>query len=369
MLCFLQESTNCRDCYFSYQLRGCQNCIFSSNLVNKNYYIFNKQVSKEDFEKMKNRIFDGSYKTWTQAYKEFLKMRKQAIHRNLQTLQCENVLGDHVYNSRNCYNCYDSFGSEDCYNSISAADSKDVHSCYSAGWPAEELIYFSVVTRGCQRMAFCIYSWFCQDLFYCDSCVSCSDCFGCIGLRHKKYCIFNKQYTKEEYETLLAKIKDQMKNDKTWGQFFPSSISVFGYNETAAGDFFPLSKKEALEKGFNWCDFESPAPKVKAIIKAADLPDNIQDIKDDILNMAVECEISGKLFKIIKPELKFYRENNLPLPRRAPYQRHLDRMAMRNRHLMFDRDCAKCGQKMKTSYKPDATEKIYCEKCYLDSLN
>ena len=28
----------------------------------------------------------------------------------------------------------------------------------------------------------------------------CSDCILCVGLRNKKYCIRNQQYTKEEYE-------------------------------------------------------------------------------------------------------------------------------------------------------------------------
>ena len=51
-----------------------------------------------------------------------------------------------------------------------------------------------------------------------------------------------------------------------WGEFFPSSLSPFGYNETVASEYFPLSKEEALKQGFNWSDYEAPFPKVEKTI-------------------------------------------------------------------------------------------------------
>jgi hypothetical protein len=54
-----------------------------------------------------------------------------------------------------------------------------------------------------------------------------SNLFGCIGLRGKEYCILNKQYTKEEYETLVPKIIEKMKADGEWGEFFHQRISPF----------------------------------------------------------------------------------------------------------------------------------------------
>ena len=44
----------------------------------------------------------------------------------------------------------------------------------------------------------CTDSWFLQD------CIGCTSCFGCTGLRSKSYCIFNEQYTKEEYKKKLG---------------------------------------------------------------------------------------------------------------------------------------------------------------------
>ena len=109
-----------------------------------------------------------------------------------------------------------------------------------------------------------------------------------------------------------------------------------------AQEWFPLSHEGAIEKLFNWSSYEAPFPKVEKIIPADKLPENIADIPDDILNWAIECEITKKPFRIIKQELEFYRKHNLPIPRRHPDQRHLDRMKLRNPRKLFDRKCNKC---------------------------
>ena len=180
-----------------------------------------------------------------------------------------------------------------------------------------------------------------------------------------------------------------MKKTGEWGEFFPSSISPFGYNETVAMEYFPVTppsvppltgegskmyqfslspERGKMSEGqigvFNWSTYETPLPNVEKIIPASKLPENIADIPDDILNWAIECEITKKPFRIIKPELEFYRKHNLPIPKKHPDQRHLDRMKLRNPRKLFDRKCDKCGVDIKTTYSPDRKEIVYCEKCY-----
>jgi hypothetical protein len=70
---------------------------------------------------------------------------------------------------------------------------------------------------------------------------------------------------------------------------------------------------------------------VSKILPASKLPENIKDIPDDILNWAIECETTGKPFRIIKQEFDFYRKQSLPIPKRHPDQRHLDRMKQRSK--------------------------------------
>jgi hypothetical protein len=87
-----------------------------------------------------------------------------------------------------------------------------------------------------------------NNVLYSDTCHACKDCFGCVGARHKQYCILNKQYTKEEYEVLVSQIIEKMKADGERGEFFPTTISIFGYNETEAQTYYPMTKEEAIAK-------------------------------------------------------------------------------------------------------------------------
>ena len=73
-------------------------------------------------------------------------------------------------------------------------------------------------------------------------CRSCINCFACCGLSGQQYCIFNKQYTKEEYENIVAKIITHMQTTGERGEFFHPSLSPFGYNETVAQEYYPLQK-------------------------------------------------------------------------------------------------------------------------------
>lgn len=57
-------------------------------------------------------------------------------------------------------------------------------------------------------------------------CIECEYCFGCVGLKKKKYCILNKQYSKEEYEELKGKIISDMKRSGEYGKFLPYEMSA-----------------------------------------------------------------------------------------------------------------------------------------------
>ena len=94
----------------------------------------------------------------------------------------------------------------------------------------------------------------------------------------------------------------------------------------------------------------------------------IADVSDDIVKHILTCEITGKPYKIIPQELKFYREMNLPIPRKCPDQRHKERMALRNPRKLWSRKCKKCGKEMQTTYAPERQEIVYCEECYLKEI-
>src|SRR3989344_3075374 len=100
--------------------------------------------------------------------------------------------------------------------------------------------------------------------------------FGCVGLRNKKYCILNKQYTKEEYEELAPRIIAHMRNTEEWGRFFPMEQSSFAYNETEAQDYFPLKKEEAAQRNIAWRE-EKEMPQADKVLPASQLPDSLDN--------------------------------------------------------------------------------------------
>lgn len=47
-----------------------------------------------------------------------------------------------------------------------------------------------------------------------------------------------------------------MRASGEWGEFFPIEISPFGYNETVAQEYFPLSKDDCKKQGWSWREDE-----------------------------------------------------------------------------------------------------------------
>ncbi|MFC1655654.1 zinc-ribbon domain containing protein [Patescibacteria group bacterium] len=361
--CF--NCTNVTDCYFCDDCRSCEYCFGCVGLRHKKYHIYNKKVSKEEYENfIKN--FHFTYDEIEKAKVKLKELRLTVPYKNLQIVSSEDSEGDFLEGCKNCTECFDV---------IMSADSKYVwdglidggYDCFNTGVDTK-FVYECLVAYYANNIKFANISFYCSDVQYSDSVYNSEHLFGCVGLRHKKYCILNKQYTKEEYEKLLPKIIEHMKETGEYGEFFPASLSSFGYNDTMAQEYFPLTKKETDKQGFNWNDYVQPKPEGIKTIKAKDLPESISDITDDVLNWVIECEKDGKPFKIIPQELKFYKKEGLSLPHLCPDCRHYERKWKVNPRKLYDRTCGKCGEDMKTTFAPDRPEKVYCESCYLKEI-
>lgn len=351
---------NCNDCYFCFDLKGCKNCLFSSNLRQKEYYIFNKPFTREEYQKYLAELDLGSYAKLAAAVAKWKEVMSDAIHRDMYNLNSENCTGNDIQNSKNCSYVFNISNCEDCKYLYDVLDAKD---CYDMSYSLykPEVCCDIISTLSMKRSAFCMASHYCTECLYCDQCNNSSNLFGCIGLNRKQYCILNKQYKKEEYEELLPKIIEHMKKIGEWGEFFPSAISPFGYNETVAQEYYPLTKERAQSEEFKWKDSEErgfyDGPKYQ-------VPDNIKEVSEDPCKQVLVCEISGKPYKVIGAELKFYKKMGIPVPRRSPDQRHRDRIAIRNPRWLWTRNCSQCGTQISTSYRPERKEKIFCAACY-----
>ncbi len=347
-----QNSSNLVYCQYCI---NCKNCFWCVNLRNKKYYIFNKPYSKEEYELEISKIKKSDLD-------KFQLLRLETPYLSNFITWSENVLWDQLLNCKNCYDCFTFRDSENC--KYSAIWEWNKNSYDMNFWDNCEYQLDSTNLEQNYKVMFSYLAWYINNGYYLSTCFNSDNLFWCTWIKKWSYLIFNKQYEKSEYEILVPKIIEHMIKTWEWWEFFPSSISPFWYNETIANEYFPLSKNEALKKWLNWSDYEAPFPKVEKIIPASKLPDDITKIPDDILNRAIECEITKKPFKIIKQELDFYRKHNLPIPKRHPDLRHLDRMALRNSRKLFTRICDKCWIQIKTTYSSDKPEIIYCEECY-----
>lgn len=366
---YCQNSEDCSDSYFVRNCIGCHNCIFCVNLRNKTHYIANKQVTKEEYEKALEKL--KSYKEIQKTFEEFKKYQLKFPRKFIQGSHNENCLGEYLDHSKNAEECYDSSDLWDCkyvhqaFNPLK--DSMDIQECGDA-----ELLYeCSCVGYKAFNIKFTTHTLeSISDTEYCYLCPHSSHLFGCVGLQRNKYCILNKQYEEAEYNALVPKIIAHMKETGEYGEFFPISLSPFAYNETIAQDHYPLTKEEALKRGYRWHDETPPTfENITKTLDASRLPDTLEKTPDEILNWAIKCEKRGKLFQIQKAELALYRKMNKPIPHAHFLERHASRQALRNPQKLWDRQCAKCNAPIRTSYASDRPDIVYCEKCYLESVN
>ena len=383
-------SQNCQDCvgvYFSYSLRGCNNCFGCVNLNKKSYCIWNVQYTKEVYEEKLKSFNLDSYKnifSIKEKVNQFWKKFPRKYYFGVQNL---NVTGDYLENSKNAKTCFGAANLEDS-KFCSFVSNGPVKTTYDFTHYGDNI----ELINECLQSGDGIYNVKCgwgvwtnsNNINYCITMPGSSYCFGCIGLKKKKYCILNKQYTKEEYEELLPKIINHMNEMPyidskgriyRYGEFFPLEFSPFGYNETTAQEYFYLDKNQAQMSGFNWVDYKKRDYEITKNFE--EIPDSINEISDSILNEVIGCEHKGECkencmtaFKILPEDLKFYKRLSLPLPRLCPNCRHYQRLKQRNPLKLWHRKCMKagCSNEFETSYSPDRPEIIYCEKCYQNEV-
>lgn len=98
------------------------------------------------------------------------------------------------------------------------------------------------------------------------------------------------------------------------------------------------------------------------------IPDDIHETDDAITTKVLRCESSGKPYKVIPQELKFYRRMGIPVPRTCPDERHKRRMSRRNARTLYERACDHCKKDILTTYAPERPEIVYCERCFLETV-
>lgn len=360
---YSDQCSTCSESFFLSNCLRCKNCIGCTNLVDKEYYLFNKPSTKEEIERLKASF--SSLKAVNDFQIRVDELRAQYPLKQYFGNSNEDFSGNSVRHIKNSYECFESselencnycyyvFKANNCYDyTIFGDNSQWIYQCLATGINCSNNLFCMVCGSGA------------SNNMYCNSIRACTDCFACVGLKQKQFCIFNKQYTEPEYHQLAAKIAEHMQQTGEWGQFFPPALSPFPFNETIAFDEYPLSQEEALRRRYNWREPEEK----KSILPIPLVPDRIEDTPDSICSQTLICSETGAAFKIIPQELAFYRRQGIPVPTLCPNARYTEFKKKRSARQLWTRDCDSCKSEMRTPYTPDRREKIYCEKCFVNEV-
>ncbi len=381
---------DCTDCFYCFDCRGSSNCFLSSNLRNKQYHILNKPHKKEEYLKKIEEFNLDSSKARKELYDKWLDlMEKESLHRFAVIEKSTEVTGNNILNSKRAYHAFDGNDLEDVKYSALSVEMKDSMDFYHVGFGCE-LIYEGHGMIYNYHALFNHLSYHNRDITYCDGCQDSENLFGCVSVKNKKYCILNKQYSEEEYKKLKDKIirhmnempyVDKVGNEFRYGEFFPGTLSPIGYNETQGMVYMPLSKDEALKKGYRW-ENEEFGTFGKETVEPENIPDNIGDVEEGFLKEVFRCEDCSINYNVIGRELSFYKKENIPFPRLCPNCRYKCRIALRLPRKLWHRQCmcdykvhknttehshhptGRCLNEFETSYSPERKEVVYCEECY-----
>ncbi len=317
---YIQKSYSSQRCFFWYDLRWCADCAFCIGLTNKKYCIFNTEYSKEEYQEKIQKIrldFQHHPEKYLQKRQDFQQGKKMWWIHNVQV---EESVWNNLVNTKSTLLCFNLKNAKKCkYWRFwdTWIDGVDL-----TVWGELERCYEGIVPDNSVHCTSTIFCWKCIRVRYSEMCHWCTDCFGCVWLKNKQYCIFNKQYTKEEYEKKVAKLIALMKEHKERWEFFPISLSPYPYNHTIAQDYFPLSEESVEAYWSTWWVFDKQQNSNETLQVKLSLSDA------EILKSIFTCKVSWRKFKIMPKELEFYRKHSLPLPTLHPYERYKKRLAV-----------------------------------------
>ena len=323
---WLKHSDNCFNCRFGEDLHGCKNCLFCAWLTNAEYCIRNKQYTKEEFQTHFTKFKSDLILQSESFFSQFLAWKWPYIQNQTFMVNVQGSYGDVLFNAKDTYFCYNVKNPTDTKYCMFGDVQRSCHDLLI--WWECELCLNAVCPDYSYHCLFSIFCWSCTDVFYSDMCHGCKNCFGCVWLRNKEYCILNKQYSKEEYETLIPKIIEHMQSTGERGNFIPIKYSSFAYNESVAQDFLPITKQEIQRYEWMWLDESVDVNISKNIVSIPweKIDRDPSSVDKDIVNSAIACTVSWRLFRILERELDFYKKYWLPLPIKHHDVRYKERL-------------------------------------------
>ncbi|MBI2485213.1 hypothetical protein HYW18_03650 [Candidatus Uhrbacteria bacterium] len=362
----------CGDCInsaFLFDCSRCQDCFGATNKKDKQFIFWNEQLSEGEYRKRLEMVDLRSRRTWNECSERYLEMiRGEGYFRDHFNFATDvESTGEYLVRATRCRESYWVEGSTDLFQCWMSLDDRDSMSVVWLGWG--DAAYCSADIAYYHNLKFCSRSWRCQDLEYCMDCYDCEHCFGCVGLKKKKFHIFNKPYGEEEYWQRVDEIKCAMLDRGEYGMFFPASLSQTGFQFSMGEFYFGYSDDELKKFGAPTFDpTKGNINESEGLLKASELPDRLLDIDvSQHVGKPILDESLNRLYTITPAELAFYQKHRLPIPDKHFLTRLLHLVRHSNVPIPEETTCAICCTSVTTSRNAlfSSRRRVLCRPCYL----
>ncbi len=203
---FLDKCTSVRDAYYSYRCIGCNDIFGCANLTNKQFCVFNRQFSEQEYKELLGQLKKTSSTNVLKILEE-IKMNYPATQTN-EGHNENTSYGDYIYYNLNSYLCFDAARNENSayiYDGFYNKNTLDV--TYSSHNELSLEVVDSVRLFNCDHA---VYAQDCQDSSYIFHCIDVKNCLGCVDLSHKQFCILNRQLNEQLYNSACRVIKESL---------------------------------------------------------------------------------------------------------------------------------------------------------------
>jgi hypothetical protein len=333
-LFFSRNSHGCKESYFLDSCEDCSHCLFCFGLVDASYHIFNTEVSRSEYERVLEEVALFSPVRLESARERFAGFLDTHPLPAFSRRDSERCTGNYVFNSTSVdpgffvygssssANIFCSFGGEGHFNT--ALTGLNVSAC-TFGMLLASGVRDSFMTYGCKG-----------NLQYCEYCIACEDSeylFGCIGLKNKKYCILNREYSKEEYFILRERLITYLKDNGEWGNIDLFRCNILPYNGSFADIYMPLGRIQAHLFGHFWSE---------------DGVDFVSKNESEDHHEFRICDITGQRFTLSEYENDFSSEFGVAIPQRAQGQRFRERLESSKLAMPGKRVCSYTGSSVRS---------------------
>jgi hypothetical protein len=373
---YARHSNDCVECTFVFDCRNCEFCFGATNKRNRKYLWFNEQLSEKEWKRRRTEVDLGNRRQFDAFKQQFEQlMRDQTVWPENFNEKAENCVGEYLWDVTDAHETYFSLkNSRDLFH-VFVSFNEAQRMAFVGGSILCSDMFGSVVNSRSSNCRYVYAMVGCQNMEYSMNCFNCENCFGCIGLQRKKFCIFNKQYSEEDFWKKVDEIKSAMLDRGEYGECFPAYFAASYFYESGAAVLFGCDKTDAQQLGV--ADYDPNAngasgygevdPNAK---QTSEIPASLADINvEDWAGKPIFDPAINRQFSFLKPELEFYHKKRIAPPKEHFITRMITLLKQMNSAIFENQACAKCSKEIRVAKcfgYPERT--IFCKSCYLQYI-